>query len=163
MEEGKLSGTLTLNQSPAPQVIPISKETALSLDLRGFLIPRSPDRKHLCKALKRGWSLAGGAGCVAAGQASTCNAHIPCGYWVQVLTIPLLIQHPASVPGKSTRKDQSPWAPATHVGDPGGAPGSYCQPGPALMLQPFWVSTSRWKAFSVYLSLKLWLSNKYIL
>lgn len=52
MEEDKLSGTLTLHQTPTPQVISISKDTAVSLDLRGFQNPHSPDRKHPWKGLK---------------------------------------------------------------------------------------------------------------
>lgn len=56
----------------------------------------------------------------------------------QDLVTLLPIQLLADVPRIAAEDGQSPWAPATHVGDPDEAPGSLLQLGTLLAVEAFW-------------------------
>lgn len=64
----------------------------------------------------------------------------------------------ANAPGKSVEDGPSMWAPATHVGDSDGVPGSWLWTDPACPLQPSGEWTRGWKILSLSLSLRLSLS-----
>lgn len=78
----------------------------------------------------------GGRRCGRAGQDAILKFHTEAP--VQILLALLLVQLPAAVLGKTAELGPSTWAPATHMEDPAGIPGSWFWPGPDLATVVIW-------------------------
>lgn len=78
--------------------------------------------------------------------------HVSVPVWV--LTVPILIQLPDTIPGKTMDDGISSWASVTCSGDPDGAPGARLQYGPDLAIN----RTSKWDVILVCVSVCLSLS-----